>query len=474
MNHKTLKKIITAIGFFCLAQTITVQTATAQTASKGDEDAFFIKSIYNKTLTEGRAYEWLADLCKHAPGRISGSPEAAAAVEFTRQLMDTLGVDTVYLQPCMVPRWVRGNKEQAKIIGTASQGDMPLNVLALGNSVATPAAGINAVVIEVKSLEEVEKLGAAVRGKIVFFNRPMDATQISTFAAYGGAVDQRVKGPAVAGKYGAVGCIVRSVGSRLDDLPHTGVTVYDEGGAQIPAVAVSTNDADKLSALLKTEPALHLYLKTNCQNMGKVLSYNVVGEIKGKQNPNEIIVVGGHLDAWDVGKGAHDDGAGCVHSMQVLHTLKMLHYRPNRTIRCVLFMNEENGLGGGTEYARLSNLRKEKHLACLESDSGGFTPRGFFVEADESIFIDKMKKITQWSPLLEAYDLALGKGGSGADISPLKSQKGVLIGFRPDSQRYFDIHHTAEDTIDKVNPRELLLGASAITSLIYLIDKYGL
>ncbi len=466
--NKKIKKTACFFAFLSFA------TAAFAQAPSSDEDAFYIKNIYTKSLTEGRAYDWLRDLCAKAPGRISGSPEAAAAVIFTKQVLDSLGLDTVYLQPCTVPHWVRGEKEQAKVVGSASQGDMNLNVLALGNSVATPAQGITAAIIEVKSLEEVEKLGEKVRGKIVFFNRPMDAAQISTFAAYGGAVDQRVKGPAVAGKFGAVGVIVRSMASRLDDFPHTGVTVYDEGKAQIPAIAVSTNDAEKLSALLKVEKEVRVYMKTNCKDLGKTISYNVVGEIKGGKNKNEIILVGGHLDAWDVGKGAHDDGAGCVQSMQVLYALKKLGYKPNRTLRCVLFMNEENGLAGGTEYAKISNERKEFHLACIESDAGGFTPRGFHTEGDESIFIDKMKKITKWSPLLEAYGIEIGKGGSGADISPLKSQKGLLIGLRPDSQRYFDIHHTANDIIENVHPRELHLGAAAMTALVYLMDKYGL
>jgi hypothetical protein len=461
---------IFATAVFFILKTTTVFAQAPST----DEDAFFIKNIYSYSLTQGNAYTWLRDLCARAPGRVSGSAEAAAAVEFTRQIMDTLGLDTVYLQPCMVPHWVRGAKEQCKVVGSPTQGDMPLNVLALGNSVATPEGGLTAPIIMVMSLEEVEKLGEKVRGKIVFFNRPMDGTQVSTFSAYGGAVDQRVKGPAVAAKYGAIAVIVRSVSSTKDDFPHTGVTVYDDKTPKIPAVAVSTNDADKLTLLLKAEKEVRLFIKTNCKTLAPVQSYNVIGEIRGKKQPQEIILVGGHLDAWDVGKGAHDDGAGCVHSMQVLHTLHNLGYKPNRTLRCVLFMNEENGLAGGTEYARLSNLRNEYHLAAIESDAGGFTPRGFQTEAESSVFIDKMKKITRWSPLLEAYDLTISKGGSGADISPLKSQLGLLIGFRPDSQRYFDIHHTAEDTIDKVNPRELHLGAAAITSLLFLIDKYGL
>lgn len=462
-----------AIFFFSLLTATSFAQATTQ-VSASDDDAFYIKNIYARALAEGRAYDWLRTLCAKAPGRLSGSAEAAAAVVLTQQIMDTLGLDTVYLQPCRVPHWVRGEKEQAKVVGSNTQGDFQLNIAALGNSVATPREGITAPIIELKNLDDVERLGGQLRGKIVFFNRPMDAAQVSTFAAYSGAVDQRVKGAAMAGRYGALAVIVRSMASRLDDFPHTGSTVYDPRVPKIPAVCVSTNDAEKLAALLKVEKEVRVFIKTNCSDLGTTTSYNVVGEIRGQKNKDEIILVGGHLDAWDLGKGAHDDGAGCVQSMHVLYALRQIGYKPNRTLRCVLFMNEENGLAGATEYAKLSNERHEFHLAAIESDAGGFTPRGFNTEGDERIFIDRMKKLTKWSPFLEPYDLVLSKGGSGADISPLKSQKGLLIGLRVDSQRYFDVHHTANDVIENVHPRELHLGAAAMTSLVYLIDKYGL
>ncbi len=458
--------------FFALIL-LCINIGFAQDAKK-DEDAFFIRKIYDQALTDGQSYKWLTHLTTGIGGRLAGSPQAAAAVEYTKQMLDTLGLDTVWLQPCMAPHWIRGEKEQVRIVNSNKMGTVELDALALGNSVGTGKYGITAEVIEVRSLDELEKLGRAkVEGKIVFFNRPMDPTQIRTFRAYGGAVDQRGVGPSRAGKLGAVAALVRSMTTRHDDVPHTGGTFYEEGTTKIPGVAISTNAANLLSRLLEEEP-VRVFVRTTCKMFEPKLTYNVIGEIKGSEKPDEIIVVGGHLDSWDVGQGAHDDGSGCVQSMDVMYHLKQLNYRPKRTIRCVLFMNEENGLAGGRAYADESNKKGEFHMAAIESDSGGFSPRGFSADAEAEVFNEKYRKATSWLPLLEPYGLHFSKGGSGADISPLKSQKGLLFGLRPDSQRYFDYHHTHIDKIDAVNQRELELGAAAMTSLIYLLDKYGL
>lgn len=447
-------------------------------AAQSDEDAFYIKKIYNTALTESQAYDWLDYLTNRIGGRLSGSPQAAAAVEYTRQMLDTMGLDKVWLQPCMVPRWVRGEKEEARIVNSNSMGTVDLSVVALGNSVGTGEYGLTAEVVEVHSLDEVKKLGrAAIEGKIVFYNRPMNPTQLNTFAAYGGAVDQRVHGAAVAANYGAVGTIVRSMTLRLDDTPHTGVLIYDqldEGVAPIPALAVSTLDANLLSRIIKTDQQVSLYMRNTSHMLEDVLSYNVIGEITGSEYPDEIILVGGHLDSWDIGTGAHDDGAGCVQSMDVLQLMKRLDYKPKRTIRCVLFMNEENGQRGSIKYMEESNEKSEFHLAAIESDRGGFTPRGFSVDGHPDIFLKRFKSLRKWLPLLQPYGLTFEKGGSGADISRLKSQKGLLFGYMPDSQRYFDYHHAASDNKDVVNKRELELGTAAMLSLIYLIDQYGL
>lgn len=438
------------------------------------EDAFFIRSIYDHAFTQGKSYPWLEFLCTRIGARLAGSPQAAAAVEYTKQMLDTLGLDSVWLQPCMVPHWVRGEKEQVRIVSSRKMGDIELKALALGNSVGTGKAGIVAEVVEVKSLDEVEKLGkAALNGKIVFYNRPLDPTQINTFNAYGGAVDQRGLGASRASRQGAVGVLVRSMTTRLDDIPHTGGLQYEEGVTPIPAVGISTNDAELLSQLLKEE-SVRVYIRTTCERYPNKLSYNVIGEIRGTEKPAEIITVGGHLDSWDVGQGAHDDGAGCVQSMDVLQLFKRLNYKPKRTIRCVLFMNEENGLAGGRAYAAEAARKKEVHLAAIESDRGGFTPRGFGCEGDISIFEKKFKKVASWQPLMEAYGLDLHPGGGGADIGPLKAQKVMLFGFEPDSQRYFDYHHTEIDVFAAVNKRELEMGTAAMATLVFLLDKYGL
>lgn len=329
-------------------------------------------------------------------------------------------------------------------------------------------------VVEIKSWSALDSLGkaGALKGNIAFYNRPMDAARLHTFHAYGGAVDQRVQGPSRAAQYGAVGVLVRSMGLRLDDYPHTGTLIYDSTYALIPAVAISTNDAERLSALLQQEKEVQVSMKLHCATLPDKLSYNVVGEIRGSERPDEVILVGGHLDSWDVGHGAHDDGAGCVQSMEVLRLLKRIGYRPRRTIRCVLFMNEENGLRGGTEYARLAAAHQEFHPCAIESDAGGFTPRGFSFDAHEDVIADFFERVQAFEPLLRPYGLELSRGGSGADINPLKPLKGLLCGYRPDSQRYFDYHHTAADVFEAVNQRELELGAASMTALVWLLDRY--
>ena len=467
--------------FFSIFIFLTLFYPLSIKAQNSDEDALFIRKIYDAALTQSLSYPWLKDMCTKIGGRLSGSPQATRAVQYTRLMLDTSGFIT-RLQPCMVPHWVRGEKEVVKILSSKNAngksnklGDMNLRCLAIGNSVGTGSKGITAEVIEVKSLDEVDNLGEKVKGKIVFYNRPMDRKQISTFAAYGGAGDQRRAGASRAAKYGALAVLVRSLSTELDDRPHTGALVYDEKYAKIPAICLSTNDAEKLSKALTTEGSLKVFVKSNCVMMPDVESHNVIGEIRGSEFPDEVIVVGGHLDSWDVAQGAHDDGAGSVQSMDVLNLMKRIGYKPKRTIRCVLFMNEENGLKGGLKYAEEAKANtQEKHIFAIESDAGGFTPRGISFEAETDIFIEKFKKVSSWQSLLQPYGLELTKGSSGADIGPMKPMKFLLGGLRPDSQRYFDFHHTEFDKIEYVNRRELELGSAAMTSLIFLIDKYGL
>ena len=259
---------------------------------------------------------------------------------------------------------------------------------------------------------------------------------------------------------------------RLDDYPHTGSMSYGDlpPEQQIPAAAISTNGAELLSTTLKLNPEIQFYFRQNCRQMEEVLSYNVIGEIRGSEHPDQYMVVGGHLDSWDLGDGSHDDGAGCVQSMEVLYLLKKAGYQPRHTLRAVMFMNEENGLRGGTKYAEEARKNNEKHVFALESDAGGFTPRAFTFDCTDAAF----ERISGWQPLFEPYlALQFSRGGGGADIGPLKPQGGILAGLRPDSQRYFDYHHAETDTFEAINKRELELGAAAMTSLIYLADKYG-
>ncbi len=461
MLHKSLFFFFLSLSFFASAQV------------KDNADAAMIKKIYDTELTNGKCYLWLYDMCTKIGGRLSGSDNAAKAVDYTKKMLDTSGIST-RLQACMVPHWVRGAKEEV-LMRSKQTGDSFLRALSIGNAVGTGAKGIEAEVIEVKSLDEVTALGDKVKGKIVFYNQPMNRTYIQTFRAYSESGVQRYAGPSRAAQFGALGVLVRSLTTEHDDNPHTGSLRYDEKYPKIPAICISTNDADKLSAALKNEAGMKVFMKSNCEMLPDVESFNVIGEIKGSEKPEEIIVVGGHLDSWDPAQGAHDDGAGSVQSMEVLSLLKRTGYQPKRTIRCVLFMNEENGLKGALKYAEeAKKATTEKHIFALESDEGGFSPREVSFEGDSAIFAQKYPKIEAWSSLMKPYGIDITKGGSGADVGTLRDKNIILAGLRPDCQRYFDFHHTAMDRIEGVNRRELELGAATITAIIYLIDKYGL
>ncbi|SHF48545.1 PA domain-containing protein [Salegentibacter echinorum] len=445
---------------------------TAQENTIKENDSIQIRKIFNTALVNGKAYNWLDHLSNAIGGRLSGSLNAQKAVEYTQSQLEELGLDKVWLQPVMVPKWTRGTREYA-YIQTGPGSSTEVNIAALGGSIATPTGGLKKQVIEVQGLEELEECKGEIKDKIVFYNRPMDPTHIQTFKAYGSCVDQRYSGAEAAAKYGAAAVIVRSLSLKIDEHPHTGSMSYGNlpNSKRIPAAAISTKDADYLSGILKLKKDLEFYLKLSSENRGEVKSYNVIGEITGSEFPKEIMLVGGHLDSWDLGDGAHDDGAGVVQSMEVLRLLKEIDYKPKRTLRVVLFMNEENGLRGGKKYAEVAKINNENHIFALESDAGGFTPRGFSFEASDAQFA----KIEGWKTLFKPYLIHyFEQGGSGADIGPLKNEHIVLAGLAPDSQRYFDIHHAATDTFEQINKRELELGAATMTSLIYLIDKYGL
>jgi hypothetical protein len=450
---------------FTLVSLVIIQLSFAQ-----QNDAVFIKKISDEVMRNSTAYENLRYLTKKIGPRLSGSANAQKAVEATARMLKEAGADTVYLQPCMVPHWQRGAKEVG-YVKMANGSKHNLNLCALGNSIGSGPNGVNAAVIEVTSLKELDELGTAVKGKIVFFNIPMNPTYIRTFRAYGEAGIGRRAGPSQAAKYGAIGVMVRSLASNIDDFPHTGATQYNDSFPKIPAVAISTKDAGWLSLQLKKKMQLTVFFQTNCRMLKDAPSFNVVGEIRGSQFPEEILTVGGHLDSWDLAEGAQDDGTGCMQSIEVIRTLKALGIQPKRTIRAVMFMNEENGGRGGQAYLQWAKDRNEKHVFALESDAGGFTPRGISMDMSE----EKRAKLLQWKPLFYEYGIYdFSPGGGGSDIGPLKTIGTPLAGFAPDSQRYFDLHHAGNDVFEAVSKRELDLGAANMTMLMWLISEYGL
>lgn len=431
-----------------------------------------LRPIAAEALAHGQAYAWLRELTTLHPGRLAGSAALAGAVQWSEARLRAIGADRVLLQEVAVPHWERGDAESV-ILVVPGATPVRLAAAALGGSVAAPDAGIRAQVIEVASLDELAALGpTAVRGKIVFFNRPMAAADPDPGHAYGQAVDQRSRGPRTAASFGAVAALVRSITQASDDRPHTGGTTYVPDGRNIPAVALSAAAADRLSHTLRERPDLEVEVKVHSRWLPDAVSHNVIGEIRGTEKPDEIIVVGAHLDSWDIAPGAHDDGTGVVQAIEVLRLFRVLGLRPRHTIRCVLFTNEENGLRGGKAYAAQVAAAGEKHVFAVESDGGGFAPRGFSLGHVDGPIHERAQR---WLPLLEPIGiLTFTAGRGGADIGPLLPLGVPLGNLLVDDQRYFDLHHTAADTIDQVHPRELHLGTAALASLVWLVDQEGL
>jgi carboxypeptidase Q len=464
MRPPTLAPLAALCAISCLLPNLQAAEDTAA-------DEKMLRAIYTAALTTSPAYAHLSELTAKFPGRLSGSKNLEGAVLWARATLEQTGVDRLELQPVMVPHWERGPKEFVRLAPALIGGKAPvLTSVALGGSVPTPDDGLQAQVIELHSLDELKTTD--VKGKIVFFNRPMNPEYITTGHAYGEAGDQRNRGPGEAAKYGAVGALVRSLTLALDDVPHTGTTSYLPNFPRIPAAALSTLAADQLSAALKADPATKVRMEIHSHWFDDAPSANVIGELKGSEHPEQIILVGGHLDCWDIAPGAHDDGAGVVQSIEVLRLLKAVGYTPRHSIRCVLFTSEENSLNGALEYARIAGEKNEVHLLALESDNGGFQPHGFQLGNTRG---NAHTRAARWRPLFEPYNVTRFENGSGgADVGPLMG-KGYTVGeILPDSQRYFDYHHTTTDSIDKVNKRELELGAAAMAALVYLVDQHGL
>jgi carboxypeptidase Q len=438
--------------------------------AQGDEDT--MRKFFRHSLSEGQAYADLDYLCRHFSHRLSGSPGLSAAITWAGERLRNAGADTVYLQPVMVPHWERGEGETVRVI-SARYGSVDLSCTSIGNTIGTGPKGLNAQVVEVGSREQLEELGkqGALKSRIVFLNVPMERTHLNTGSAYGQSAWTRSQGAGMVESYGATGLLVRSLAIDIDDHPHTGAVSSRSPVPGIPAMTISTLAADELQRMLREDPGLKIYMENHCRMLPPALSHNLIAEIRGSTMPDEVMLIGAHLDSWDLGAGAHDDGAGVVQVIEVLRMFRKFGHTPRHSLRVVLFTNEENGLRGGIEYAALVRNKEEAHVFALESDSGGFAPRGFTVQASQEV----LHQLQSWLPLFRPWRIHyIEAGGGGADISPLGPLGVPLIGFDPEDHRYFNYHHAGTDTFDKVDRRELEMGAAAIASLVYLIDRYGL
>lgn len=424
----------------------------------------YVPELLEEGLAAPEAYTLLAELCARAPHRLAGSEGAARAVEWGREAMLRLGWENVRLEPVLVPHWERGAPEELIVVEPAAHAGERLAVLALGGSIATPAGGLEAEVLAVSSFEELHTRAAEARGKIVLFRRPMDPSLVEPFEAYGGAVNQRGSGAIEAASVGAVAALVRSMTHARDDAPHTGQMRYAEGVERVPAAAVSTLASERVEGWLAAGQTVRLRLALDCRWHEDVLSHNVVGEIVGRERPEEIVLIGAHLDAWDVGEGAHDDGAGCAHVLEAGRLiLRSPLGRPRRTVRGVLYMNEENGLRGGQAYRDQHAAELERHVLAIESDRGGALPLGYASDASGPAA----------ELLFELYGGGPCARGGGADISMLAEFGVTLAGFFPNPQRYFDYHHSKNDVLAAVHPRELELGAISLASMAWLAAEHA-
>jgi carboxypeptidase Q len=426
-----------------------------------------IDRIVRAALGHGLAYERLAELCRIAPKRLSGSEGDAAAIAWARETFASDGHEAVRLEPVIVPHWTRGSRAELSVASPAENRSLSLPILALGGSVAAPGGSVRGELVIVESFDELHALGGAkVQGGIVLFNRPMDASDPDPFEAYGHAVDQRGHGAVEAARLGAVAALVRTMTNRIDDVPHTGAMRYDDAVPKIPTAAISTAGADRLATLARSGAKLELVLALDCETLPDVEAANVVAEIRGSEHPEEIVLAGAHLDAWDIGQGAHDDGAGCAEVIEALRLLRELKLVPRRTIRAVLYANEENGLRGGRGYREAHQAELAHHVLAIESDRGGFTPRGFGTDAGPEAFAVLERICALFD---SAGGARLVHGDGGADISVLARDGIVLAELMPDPQRYFDFHHCERDVVEAVHPRELELGAAYLAAFLWCV-----
>ncbi len=414
--------------------------------------------LVGAALVEGRAFDTVRSLTDHVGPRLTGSPGAERAVEWALAEMKRAGLSNVHREPVKVPRWVRGD-ESAELVAPLA---LHLHAAALGGSVGTPPGGLTAEVIEAGSLDELRRRGEAVRGRIVLFNQRMAR---SDFPSYGTVVPLRGAGAVEAARLGAIGALIRSVGTGSHQLPHTGGTRYDAAVPRIPYAAVSGEDADLLHRLLGEGGQVKVRLRLGAHDDGEVDSANVVGELPGSAKPDEVVLLGAHLDSWDLGTGAIDDGAGCAAVIEAARLIRAAGLQPRRTVRVVLFMNEEHGLSGARAYAEAHRGESGKHVAALEADSGAGRPTGFGV-AGGAPSVELVRRLVAALSPLHAAEVASADEG-GADLIPLQEAGVPVIGLTQDMSTYFDWHHTAGDTLDKIVPDDLALDAAAVAVVAY-------
>jgi Zn-dependent M28 family amino/carboxypeptidase len=421
--------------------------------------------IIDATRGSTKAYEDLAYLTDNIGPRLSGSKQAEAAVRWSTAKLKEWGYE-VQNEPVVVPHWVRG-EEKGHL---TSHMDQKIVLTALGGSIATPATGIDAEVIEVHSFDELTALGDKVKGKIVLFDVSMDMEKVRSrraFEAYSETVIYRGVGASRAAAQGAVAALVRSVASASLRTPHTGSLRYDEKMPQIPAAAVTTEDAALIHRLITKGEKVTMHLVLTPQLLPDVPSANVIAELKGSDAPDEIVLIGAHLDSWDLGTGAIDDGSGVAMVMETMRLLKVLKLHPRRTIRAVLYINEENGLRGGRGYAELHKNELPKHVAAIETDAGAAAPLGFITTLDEkwsARLVARVPELAQLNATMMQHSAE-----TGADTSPLTAAGIAGFGFVPDPLHYFDYHHTPADTLDKIDPKELEDDSAALAILAHAI-----
>lgn len=448
---------------------ITITSGVATTAAGPIADAYRDRAnrIIDAAMTSDDAYKKLQFLCDDIGHRICGSEALDRAIKWASDELRRDGMSNVHTEPVEVIKWVRG-KESCEMIAPRREA---MVMLGLGKSVGTPAGGITAPVVVVADEEELENLGDGAKGKIVLFNNPMPPYDHEKGSGYGHSVRFRTNGARLAAEKGAVACLIRSVTAHSLRTPHTGTMNYKDAPVQIPAAAVSVEDAEAIARMTRRGIEVVLKVKMDAKNHGPAMSANVIGELPGSTHPEQIVVIGGHIDSWDVGQGAHDDGGGCIMAMAAVKLLKDLGLQPKRTIRVVLWTGEEIGLYGGKQYAKDHADELANHVAALESDSGAFAPRGYGVDCKDKVRMkvaaDQLRDILTLTGKFGASDVSEGHGAP--DVSPLKPEGVIVMGHIVEGATYFDYHHTPADTIDKVNQVELRQNVALMATVAYVL-----